>query len=286
MPKSGGLAGMAWAAMTAAAMTVAGCGQAPSLVPPERQAVSAPLVWPDPPERARIRFNKAVATPADLGIQPSFWERLGEIITGKAEAWMIRPTGVAARGEMLYVADPGAQALWILDGAVGRFKEIRGPLGQRLASPVAVALGRGGKIYVADSFLRKIFIFNHDGELTGTVEQAPFVRPAGVAYDEVADRLYVADSAAHRIWILSGDGASRTLRWTGLATCMSPTLWGFGSRCLRETGSSSVHSVATGMPRAILQLPKGWGWIAKGTCTWWTRYSTRFKSLIVPDSSS
>jgi sugar lactone lactonase YvrE len=164
------------------------------------------LVWPDPPERPRIRFLKTVSSPTDLAIRPSLWERVGELLAGKAEAWMIRPTGVAVRGGVLYVADPGAQAIWILDGAAGRFKEIRGSRGQRLASPVAVATGPGGKIYVPDSFLRKILTFDPDGNLTGSVESGSFLRPAGVAYDEVRDRLYVADSVAHRIWILSGQG--------------------------------------------------------------------------------
>ncbi len=164
------------------------------------------LVWPDPPERSRIKFLKVVARPADLGLRPSVWERVGELLAGKAEAWMIRPTGVAVRGEVLYVADPGAQALWILSGGAGRFKEIRGFRGQRLASPVAVAIGREGNIYVADSYLRKLLIFDPDGNPTGSVESSSFLRPAGVAYDEAADRLYVADSAAHRIWILSGQG--------------------------------------------------------------------------------
>ncbi len=168
-----------------------------------------PLVWPEPPERPRIRLAKVVVNPADLGIKPSFWERLGEVFAGKAEAWMVRPTGVAARGEVLYVTDPGAQALWILDGAGGRYKVIRGPREQRLVSPVAVALGREGTIYVADSYLRKILVFDQVGNPRGFVASAPFLRPAGVAYDEVADRLYVADSAAHRIWILTGQGASQ-----------------------------------------------------------------------------
>ncbi len=198
---------IAWTVALAAALVAAGCSSAPSPVPLERQAVVGPLVWPEPPERPRIRFLKAVASPADLGIRASFWERLGELLVGKAEAWMIRPTGVAARGDVLYVADPGAQALWILDGAGGRFTAIRGVRGQQLASPVAVALGREGKVYVADSYLRKILTFDSNGSLTGSVENAQFLRPAGVAYDEVVDRLYVADSAAHRIWILSGQGA-------------------------------------------------------------------------------
>jgi sugar lactone lactonase YvrE len=174
----------------------------PALRPPTAPS----LVWPDPPERPRIQFLKTVASPTDLAIRPSLWERVGELLAGKAEAWMIRPTGVAVRGGVLYVADPGAQALWILDGAAGRFKEIRGPRGQPLASPVAVAIGREGKVYVADSYLRKIVIFDSDGNPAGSVENASFLRPSGVAYDGAADRLYVADSVAHRIWILSGQG--------------------------------------------------------------------------------
>lgn len=198
---------IAWTVVLAAALGATGCGPTPSLTAARSRAVTGPLVWPDPPERPRIKFLKAVAGPADLGIRPSLWERLGELLAGNAEAWMVRPTGIAVRGDVLYVADPGAQALWILDRAGGRFKAIRGPRGQRLASPVAVALGPEGTIYVADSYLRKIFIFGPDGKLTGSVEAAPFLRPAGVAYDAAADRLYVADSAAHRIWILSGRGS-------------------------------------------------------------------------------
>lgn len=169
--------------------------------------MAGPLVWPEPPEKPRIRFLRAVASPADLGIRPSFWERLGEILAGKVEAWMVRPTGVAVQGEVLYVADPGAQALWILDAATGQFRRIRGPRGRELISPVSVAPGGEGRVYVADSYLRQVFVLGPDGNLTGSGEGTPFVRPAGVAYEEVADRLYVADSAAHRVWILSGEGA-------------------------------------------------------------------------------
>ncbi len=185
------------------------CEGTPSLIAPERQAVAEPLVWPEPPERPRIRFLRAIASPADLGIRPSFWERLGELIAGRAEAWMIRPTGIAARGEVLYVADPGSQALWILDAPAGRFTKVRGPRGSELISPVSVALGREGRIYVADSYLRKVFVFDPQGNLMQSIEGATFQRPAGVAYGESADRLYVADSAAHRIWVLSADGLFR-----------------------------------------------------------------------------
>ena len=183
-----------------------GCESAPRRPETGREVTAELLVWPPPPQRPRIRFIKTVAHPADLGIQPSFWQRIMEFLAGREEEWFIRPTGVAATGRTLYVADPGSQALWILNPEAGQFRRIREAGGQQLVSPVAVAMGRGERIYLADSFLAKIFVYRGDGTLAGTIADPDLKRPAGVAYDPVRDRLYVADSAAHRVWIFTGDG--------------------------------------------------------------------------------
>ncbi|MFQ5914316.1 MAG: hypothetical protein ACE5JS_14140, partial [Nitrospinota bacterium] len=94
------------------ALLAAGCGPLPSEPPAPQPALAEPLTWPPPPQQPRIRFLRAVARPADLGIRPSFWQRLGEFLAGGREEWFVRPTGVAASGQAIYVADPGAQAMW------------------------------------------------------------------------------------------------------------------------------------------------------------------------------
>ncbi len=193
-------------ALLALAALGAGCELGPRRPATGPGVAAVDLVWPPSPQRPRIRFLKAVAHPADLGIQPSFWQRITEFLVGREEEWFIRPTGVAATGRTIYVADPGAQALWILNPEAGQFRRIREAGGQQLVSPVAVAMGRDERIYLADSFLAKIFVYRGDGTLTGTIADPNLKRPAGVAYDPVRDRLYVADSSAHRLWIFSGDG--------------------------------------------------------------------------------
>jgi DNA-binding beta-propeller fold protein YncE len=189
------------------AVLTSGCLPAGSPPPPEDRGAPASLVWPAPPARGRIRFIRAVARPADLGARPSFWERLGEVVLGKHEEWLIRPTAVIAKGSILFVADPGAQALWIIDSQRGRFRKIQKAKAQLLVSPVAIAVGPDDRIYLADSFLAKIFVFGADLALTGTIADASLRRPAGLAFDAASNRLYVADSAAHRIWIYASDGA-------------------------------------------------------------------------------
>jgi DNA-binding beta-propeller fold protein YncE len=186
--------------------TVLGASCAPSASGPVAEPPSPPPVWPQPPARPRVRFVKAVARPADLGVKVSFWERVGQIIVGRQEEWLIRPTAVVAAGQVIYVADAGAQALWILDAGAGRFRKIQNAKEQALVSPVAVALGAGGRVYLADSFLAKIFVYDAELKLEMTIANPTWRRPAGLAFDAARERLYVADSAAHRIWIHAPDG--------------------------------------------------------------------------------
>ncbi len=189
----------------AVAAWAAGCASPSTRIPQGDKMVGTP-VWPPPPFPARVRFVRSVAGPTDLGMTPSLRQKIGELFAGSREAWFIRPTGVAATGRAIYVADPGAQALWVLDTRSGRFRQIREAGGQRLISPVAVAPGRNGRIYVADSFLGRIFVFGGGGDLRGAIADSRQRRPAGLAYDAERDRLYVADSAAHRVWVFAGDG--------------------------------------------------------------------------------
>jgi sugar lactone lactonase YvrE len=208
----------------ALALGAAGCAQVP--VTPQVQA-PAELVWPRPPAPARVRFVRNVATPADWGVSRSPFQAFMDKVTGQRPFRFIRPTGVAARGSVLYVADPGAQALVVFDTAQGHDRTIARIDGERLASPVAVALGRGDTVFLVDSALRKVFVLDAEGRSMRSIGgEGRLARPAGVAYDAVADRLYVSDAATHRIIVFSADGRmleSFGANGTGLGEFNFPT---------------------------------------------------------------
>jgi DNA-binding beta-propeller fold protein YncE len=191
---------LGWLAIAA---IVAGCS-APAGQQTAEPSSPSP-VWPQPPARPRVRFVKTVARPLDLGVKPSFWDKVWQIIAGRQEEWLIRPTAVVAEGEVIYVADAGAQALWVLDGDRGRFRKILKAREQALVSPVGLALA-AGRVYLADSFLGRVFVYDTELRLTMTIADPSWRRPAGLAFDASRDRLYVADSAAHRVFIHAGDG--------------------------------------------------------------------------------
>ena len=162
--------------------------------------------WPAPPAEPAIRYEKAVAGAADWGIASGVFGRLLDALTGKEDPKFARPTGVAARDGVLYIADPGAPALWILDAPQNRLVRVTKCGDDVLASPVAVTLGPQGSIFVADTARKKIFRIDATGNTIATIASIELERPAGLAFDPERQWLYVADSVRNRITMFGSDG--------------------------------------------------------------------------------
>ena len=168
---------------------------------------AAPLVWPKPPEQARIRYLGILSGPKDLGIVKSWFGRLLDTLSGRGDdEQFVRPTGVAERDGVIYVADPGARALWILDTRRKRSIKVTELETTALASPVAVAVRPDGAVFLADTVLKTVFLLNRDGRLIRIAAQVGLERPAGLAYDAAAEQLYVADASSDRILVYGASG--------------------------------------------------------------------------------
>ncbi|PIQ14061.1 MAG: hypothetical protein CO125_03460 [Hydrogenophilales bacterium CG_4_9_14_3_um_filter_59_35] len=194
--------------MAATLLLATACAeQAPRPSPDSDETAAAPLVWPKPPAQERIRYLRSVSGPQDWGISRSFWRRLVDALSGNGKELFMRPSAVAERDGVLYVADPGAQALWILDAQRDRYARITRIGEQGLVSPVALALGSGGTVFVADTVLKKVFLLDREGILIRSFATQGLERPAGLAWDEAAQRLFVLDSLRHRVAVFDANGA-------------------------------------------------------------------------------
>lgn len=176
------------------------------------QAASRPMVWPAPPAAARIRFVRSISNPGNLGNKPHLLRRFFNVITGKKDKHFIRPTGVAARDGIIYVADMGGQALWILDTVHDRSIEVHDAGTNPLLAPAAVAVRADGAVYLADSLAKQVYLIDDNGKFLGIAAADGLQRPAGVAYDERDGRLYVADSKEHAVVVFAADG-KKILSW-------------------------------------------------------------------------
>lgn len=171
------------------------------------------LVWPGPPERPRLRYLRALTT--DF---PHTEEKGGRLLR-----WMVgenppprfhMPYGIAADGQgKIWVADGGAQGVYVLDLRRGRVTVLPGAGDEPLAFPVGVAFDKGrGRLFVSDSGLGRVFRMDAAGRLRGEVKPPEgFLRPAGLAVDGQGN-LYAADALRGTVEVFSPEGAHlRTL---------------------------------------------------------------------------
>ncbi len=156
------------------------------------------LVWPEPPDQARIELVSVISGPEDLGIERSLWTRLAGFVTGGGETRMIRPSGLAASAGRIAIADPGAAAVHLYDAVHHRALTLEACGDVVFGEPVAVAF-LADHIYVSDAALARIHVFTLDGACDGGWALPQGSRPAGIAADPQRSRLYVADVGAHQV---------------------------------------------------------------------------------------
>jgi DNA-binding beta-propeller fold protein YncE len=114
---------------------------------------------------------------------------------------------VATSEGVLYVADPGARGVHRFDPNNGRYRLIRRKNKRPLPSPVGLAVGPKGEVYVADSLLQQLFVIMPASKVAAPFPlQAMVKQPTTLALDPAAGRLYVVDTGVHQVKVFGMDG--------------------------------------------------------------------------------
>ena len=189
--------------------------------------------WPPAPQAARLRFVSEIAGPrvAGVGRLGSFLRALigldkaGEVTSDR----LIKPTGIFVSSGTVFIADPGSHGVLRYEEATAKGEWWPRSTRAKLLSPVSVAGTPDGRLLVLDSLLRKVFILDSEGKITGELEGDPqgLGQPAGVAVSD--KRIYVSDVKNHRIAVYGLEGTflqSFGRRGTGSREFNFPTyLW-------------------------------------------------------------
>lgn len=177
-------------------------------------ATTAPrkeVVWPPPPDTARIRFVKAFRHNDDFDDSAS--ARLLRTLRGPSmDPPLGRPMGLALspNGARLYVADPGRGMLFVADFQANTLKPFAPD--EPVGTPHGIAVDADENVYVADSAGREVIVFSKEGDrLRAFGSKDGLERPFGLALDRQRRLLYVSDPAslgsdAHRIAVFNLEG--------------------------------------------------------------------------------
>ena len=167
-----------------------------------------PLAWPAPPEKSRIRYLGVISTEADLKAKVSWTQGLGELLFGKGKIGvLVAPSAVAIdQSDRLFVTDSAGAVVHVFDLNKRTYKQFAALAGQeKLLKPVGLAIV-DNRIYVVDSILHKVCVFDKNGKFIFSFGGERFVRPSGIAYSQEDEIVYVADTAGHTIDIYTSGG--------------------------------------------------------------------------------
>jgi len=176
---------------TVTLVLLTGCQTTAPLPEPQR------IVWPAPPEDARIEYVGSLRRPADLGIQHSGFRRLISRVFGAGSAeLLVKPFGLALdEHDNLCVTDTGANTVNFYDRQKKQWHRWERIGAVPFVTPVAVAKSND-VFYVADPGHGAVIAFNTAGKLRWTATNE-LSHPAGLVL--AAGKLFVVDSHRHRV---------------------------------------------------------------------------------------
>ncbi|MCM2265651.1 MAG: 6-bladed beta-propeller [Desulfuromonadales bacterium] len=190
-------------AVLGALVNLAGCAPKVAEKQPQR------FFWPPPPAEPHIEFVDYFLVEKDLDRgETDNW--LLDAILGKdaPEELFNTPTDVASDGRRVMVTDSGRHEVLVLDRAAKKLRFLSTAAGEAFvfSAPYGVAIDTQGNAYVTDTLARKVLVFGPDETLVTTIGEDKLLRPTGLAVDTARNRLYVADTAEHRVVVFDLNG--------------------------------------------------------------------------------
>jgi DNA-binding beta-propeller fold protein YncE len=179
------------------------------------------LVWPQPPELARIRWvqeftgEKIDWTKFDTkghkkqkqgwmdrlaGTQPVAQQNI------KLPFQLIRTYGLAVDSKgSIYAADQGVDAIFIFNPETKDVQLIRNGKEARFGLINALAMDDNDRLFVSDDKFHKVLYFNAKHELEGAFGTDVLTRPGGIAIDTENRFLYVVDTENDDVVVFDAD---------------------------------------------------------------------------------
>jgi len=169
------------------------------------------LAWPAAPESARVEY---------IGSIEGEWGRRSDRTIGRtlrtaffgpdATRRFLTPHAVAVHdnGNLVAVADTNAHCVFVFDLAKESYKTVEpgGGTSVGLDTPVGLAWD-GDQLFIADAGLAAVVIVRPGSSIEPrTVGGNQLVRPAGITLNPANHLLYVSDSGAHAIVVLTTEG--------------------------------------------------------------------------------
>ncbi len=159
------------------------------------------MVWPEPPEKARIEFVRTIISDADLDKDTTATQKLLNFLGGEKPSAnrIVEPMGIAVSddGNRVYVSDRAQRAIFGFDFAKKTMLKVGGG-DKPLSSPMGLALDAQENLYVVEQEKKGVGVYTREGKQLRFITDASISRPTDVAIDRVRNKLYVSDTSHNK----------------------------------------------------------------------------------------
>jgi len=179
-------------------------------LPPSKNAVTGPLVFPAPPDEPRFVYERSIYATGDV-VPEEEEARLRRLLTGesrKGEGFN-KPNTIAVFQGRIHVADSVDSVIRVFDVPNGRHFKIGADDPGKLSKALGIDIDRTtGNLYVADSGAKQVMIYDKEGKFLRKIGLPEwFDRLTNVTIDPKGDRLYLVDiggqaSQQHRVRVV------------------------------------------------------------------------------------
>lgn len=163
----------------------------------------AELVWPPQPYPAKVKYLGEMT-----GVNPEGGSFVSFMAGKNSIGVFTKPVDIAVGlDNRMAIVDSMKNGVHFFVPELKQYKFIYKTDDEFFSSPVSVTFDDGLNLYVTDSALKRIFIFNDKGEYRNTIQAhglSTFGRPTGINYNN--DLLYIVDTAFHKIHVYNSQG--------------------------------------------------------------------------------
>jgi sugar lactone lactonase YvrE len=192
---------------------------APQPAAPKVEIDTSKLVWPSPPNIARVRYLNYYAgmkidyTPAPANKKKQSWM---DRVAGAKQAdnsdkiktfpfQLLGPYGIAIDSKgLVYVADQKVGAIFIFNTETRDTQLIRNGYEAHFVLINGLAIDDSDRIFVSDGKMHRVLIFNTKHEVENQITEG-LVDPVGLAIDNENRFLYVVDTQQDQVIVYDAD---------------------------------------------------------------------------------
>ncbi len=159
------------------------------------------FLWPVLPEKPRIKYVMSIK-----GFEENN-ASLKTFLMGRGSYGLARPVAAVTGSDgRLAIADSASRCVHLYIPAEKKYIAITMSGPELLQSPVGIVFDEALRLYIADSALKIIAVYDKNGTSMFSFRGIGFERPTGLAYNKDRKILYVTDAVACKVYAFNQHG--------------------------------------------------------------------------------